>query len=103
LELAPRLTIVEGAELRDTVGELLVEGRAIILLDCAQLNFIDSEGIGALVRTWTSTGRGERLKLFSLTPRVREILQITGLLKVMEHFDDVGSALQSVSARHASA
>jgi|SRR5579864_4642234 anti-sigma B factor antagonist len=102
LELGPRFTIVEGSEVRETVHELLAEGRTSILLDCGQVEFIDSQGIGLLIRTWMSAGKGGKLKLFSLTPRVREILQITGLLKVMENFDDVGLALQSFS-RHASA
>jgi anti-sigma B factor antagonist len=103
LELGSRLTIVEGAELRDAVSELLGAGRAGVLLDCTRVTFVDSQGIGALVRTWISAGRGDRLKLFGLTPRFKEVLQITGLLGVMECFDDVGGALQSVSARSASA
>lgn len=102
LELGPRLTLIEGTELRDTVHELLEEGRSSVLLDCAQLGFIDSQGIGLLIRTWMSAGKGEKLKLFSLTSRVKEILQIAGLLKIMDCFDDVGAALQSFS-RHASA
>ncbi len=92
LELGPRLTLVEGSELREAVDELLAEGRSSILLDCAQVRFIDSQGIGLLVRTWMSAGRGGKLKLFSLTPRVKEILQITGLLKVM--------AASTTSVRH---
>jgi anti-sigma B factor antagonist len=103
LELGPRLTIVEGAELRDAVSELLASGRMGVLLDCAEVGYVDSQGIGALVRVWVSAGRGDRLKLFSLTPRFKEAMQITGLLKVMECFDDVGGALQSSSARRASA
>ncbi len=99
LELGPRLTLIKGSELREAVGELLAEGRSSILLDCAQVRFIDSQGVGLLVRTWMSAGRGGKLKLFSLTPRVKEILQITGLLKVMGWFDDIGSARQSFS-RH---
>jgi anti-sigma B factor antagonist len=100
--LGPRLTHVEGSELRGEVNELLDEGRSSILLDCAQVGFIDSQGVGFLVRTWMSAGRRGQLKLFNLTPSVREILHITGLLKVMDSFDDIGSALQSFS-RHASA
>jgi len=97
LELGPRLTILEGTELRDAATELLEQGRSSILLDCGQVTFLDSQGIGLLVRTWVSAGRGGRLKLFSLTPRFRETLKITGLLKVMDCFDDIESALQSFS------
>lgn len=97
LELGPRLTLLEGTELRDTVDELLAEGRTSILVDCAQTGYADSQGIGLLIRAWTTAGRGGSLKLFSLTPRLRELLQITGLLRIIETFDDVGSALQSFS------
>ena len=97
LELGPRLTAEEGSELKDAVNELLAQGRLAILLDCVRLGFIDSQGIAALVRTWVSAGRGSKLMLFSLTPHVKEVLGITGLLKVMDSFEDVGSALQSFS------
>lgn len=102
LELGPRLTLVEGTELRDAVSDLLARGRSSILLDCTELSYIDSQGVGLLIRTWTTAGRGGKLSLFGVHPRVREILGITGLLKVMGTFDDVGAALQSFS-RHASA
>lgn len=97
LELGSRLTAPEGSELKETVDGLLAQGRSVILLDCVRMIFIDSQGIAALVRTWVSAGRGSKLKLFSLTPHVMEVLQITGLLKVMDIFGDVGAALQSLS------
>lgn len=102
LELGPRLTLVEGSELREAVNESLAEGRSSILLDCAKVDFVDSQGIGLLVRCWMCADKGRKLKLFSLTRRLKEVLRITGLLKVMACFDDVGSALQSFS-QHASA
>lgn len=102
LELGPRLTLLEGTELRDTVNDLVAEARSSILLDCSGVGYADSQGIGLLIRTWTTVGRDGKLKLFSLTPRFKELLQITGLLKVMESYDDVGAALQSLS-RQASA
>ena len=100
LELGPRLTAEEGSELREAVNRLLAQGRSCILLDCIRVSFIDSLGIGALVRTWVSAERGGKLRLFSLTPRMKEVLGITGLLKVMGCFQDVGVALQSFSHDH---
>ena len=102
LELGPRLTLIEGTEIRDTTSELLAQGRSCVLLDCARVNFMDSQGLGLLVRNWVSSGRAGKLKLFSLTPRFKETLQIIGLLKIMDCFEDVESALQSFS-RQASA
>jgi anti-anti-sigma regulatory factor len=73
LELGPRLTAEEGSELKYAVNELLAQGRSAILLDCVRLGFIDSQGIAALVKTWVSAGRGSKLKLFSLTPHLKEV------------------------------
>jgi anti-sigma B factor antagonist len=97
LELGTRLTSEEGSELKETVNALLAQGRSAILLDCVRLGFMDSQGIAALVRTWISAGRGGNLRLFSLTPRVKEVLEITGLLKIFDCYDDVGAALRSSS------
>ena len=95
LELGPRLTMVEGYELRERVKELLAQGRDGILLDCGRVSVIDSQGVGALVRIWTSAGKVGKLKLFGLPPHLKSVLQITGLLRVMDCFDDAGSALRS--------
>ena len=47
------------------------------------------------MRAWLSVGKRGKLKLFGLPPYLRQVLQITGLLKVMDSFDDVGLALRS--------
>jgi anti-anti-sigma factor len=72
LELGARLTAQEGSELKEAVDGLLAQGRSAILLDCLRMVFIDSQGIAALVRIWVAAGRGSKLKLFSLTPHVKE-------------------------------
>jgi anti-sigma B factor antagonist len=95
LELAPRLTHAEGSALHHVVGGLLDGGSQAVLLDCSRVTFIDSLGIGGLIRTWLAVGKRGKLKLFGLSPHLRDVLQITGLLKVMDSFEDVGLALRS--------
>ena len=95
LELAPRLTHAEGSELHHVVSRLLDSGSQAVLLDCSRVTFIDSLGIGGLMRTWLSVGKRGKLKLFGLPPYMRQVLEITGLLKVMDSFEDVGLALRS--------
>jgi anti-anti-sigma factor len=95
LELAPRLTHAEGSELHHVVSGLLDTGSQAVLLDCSRVTFIDSLGIGGLMRAWLSVGKRGKLKLFGLPPYFRQVLQTTGLLKVMDSFDDVGLALRS--------
>ena len=95
LELGERLTIEGVGELREKVESLVADGHTALLLDCSQVTAIDSQGLGALVRTWVSLNhRGGKLKLIH-SVRMREVFEITGLQKVIECFDDVGSALRS--------
>ena len=95
LELGERLTIEGVGELREKVDSLVAGGHIALLLDCSQVTAIDSQGLGALVRTWVSLERcGGKLKLIP-SDRMRKVLEITGLHKVIECFDDVGSALRS--------
>src|SRR5215467_8580671 len=93
LELGPRLTGPEVSELNEAIKDLLGHGNQAVLLDCSSLTFIDSLGIGALVRSWVAVEREGKLKLFGVPSNMRRVLQITGLLKVMGSFEDVGEAL----------
>jgi anti-sigma B factor antagonist len=95
LELGPRLTGAEVPELDETIKDLLEHRSHEVLLDCSSVTFIDSLGIGALVRSWVSVEKKGKLRLLGLSPRLREVLQISGLLKAMGSFDDIGEALRS--------
>ena len=96
LELGERLTIEHVPELRDRLQELAVQGRRSFLLDCNRITVVDSRGIGGLVRNWVSLkNQGGKLKLVNPSVRLREVLQIVGLHKIFESFDDIGAALRS--------
>ncbi len=95
LELSERLTIEYVPELRDRLQNLAVQGHRFFLLDCGQISVVDSQGIGGLVRNWLSLkSRGAKLKLLNPSVRLREVLQIVGLQKVIECFDDIELALR---------
>lgn len=96
LELDERLTLEHVPELRHKLEELAAQGRRSLLLDCSRITVVDSRGIGGLVRNWTSVNsQGGKLKLLHPSSRFREVLQIVGLHKVFESFDDIGAALHS--------
>lgn len=97
LELSGRLHVGAAAEeLDERLQKLITDGRTALLLDCGQVSAIDSQGIKTLVRGVISAQkRGGKLKLLKLTPRVREVLNITRLLTVIESFDDEETALRS--------
>lgn len=100
LELVGRLTMGEAGEaLEAKLESLIAAGRLALLLDCSKVIAIDSQGIKAIIRAVTSIEqRGGKLKLLSLSPRVREVLKITRLLTVLETFDTEAAAIASFSS-----
>lgn len=95
--LRGRLVMGEGEEKLDAaLQDLIGRGERALLLDCAHVTAIDSQGIRALVRNTVSLqNRGGQLKLLRVTRRVRTVLEVTRLLNVIEAFDDEDAALRS--------
>lgn len=69
-----------------------------ILLNLADVTYIDSSGIGELVSGYTTvTNTGGQLKLLNLNKRVKDLLQITKLYTVFEVKEDEADAIRSFS------
>lgn len=99
LEAAGRITLGENVEtLRDQFHQLVAKGRRKILMNLAEVNYIDSSGIGEMVSAYTTLSNlGGTVKLLKLTSRVRDLLQITKLYTVFEVFEDEAEAVRSFS------
>ncbi|MFI5094791.1 MAG: STAS domain-containing protein [Candidatus Acidiferrales bacterium] len=97
VDLSGRIILGEGsALLRKTVRGLLDEKRTRIVLNLADVDYIDSSGIGELVSAYTTAkGRGGELKLLHLTKKVHDLLQLTKLYTVFDVYTDEGTALSS--------
>jgi anti-sigma B factor antagonist len=97
LDMGGRIVLGDGsALLRKTVRELLDDNRIKILINLADINYIDSSGIGELVQAYTSVkNRGGELKLLHLTKKVHDILQITKLYTVFDVYSDEATAVRS--------
>jgi anti-sigma B factor antagonist len=96
VELSGHLTSFETAGLRDSIGSLLAKGRKNIVLNASGLTYLDSSGIGELVRNYmTVVKQGGDMKVVGLTSKVQEILKVTKLHQVLQEFDDEASALRS--------
>lgn len=95
VDLSGRITLGEGSVvLRDTVRELVGKGQKKILLNLAEVNYIDSSGIGELVSAFTTVRReGGDLKLLNLTKKVHDLLQITKLYTVFDIKDNEANAV----------
>lgn len=97
IDAAGRITLGEGSTaFREAVKDLVAKGQKKILLNLAEISYIDSSGIGEMVSGFTSVSNaGGQLKLLNLTKRVQDLLQITKLYTVFEVFDDEAVALSS--------
>jgi anti-sigma B factor antagonist len=100
LDLKGKITLGEGDELlKDKVNSLVNQGSKKIVLNLAEVPYIDSAGLGEIVRTYTTVSRqGGSLKLLNLTKRITDLLAITKLLTVFETFDSENEAIRSFSA-----
>ena len=77
-------------------SELVGAGNKKLLINMAEVSYIDSSGIGELVSGFTTvTGQGGQMKLLKLTNRVKDLLQITKLYTVFEVSDDEAAAVAS--------
>jgi len=91
--------IVLGDEihvLRDAVRGLVAEGKKKIILNLAEVDYIDSSGVGELVGSFTTVrSAGGELKLLNLTQKVHDVLQVTKLYTVFDIRDDEFTAVKS--------
>jgi anti-sigma B factor antagonist len=97
IDAAGRITLGDGASsFRDTIRDLAAKGNNKLLLNLADVSYIDSSGIGEMVSGFTTvTNNGGQLKLLGLSKRVKDLLQITKLYTVFEVFDDETTAIRS--------
>src|SRR5207302_3795482 len=72
LDLKGKITLGEGDELlKDKVNSLVNQGHKKIVLNLAGVPYIDSAGLGEIMRTYTTVSRqGGSLKLLNLTKRI---------------------------------
>ena len=88
----------EASQLRDTIKKDLAQNNRIVL-NLANVNYIDSGGIGTMVSLFTSArNAGGDIKLLHLTKRVGDLLQITKLITVFESYDDEQKAVKAFSS-----
>ena len=97
IDVSGRITVGEGnVMLRETVLGLLDKGNKKLLLNLHNVGYIDSSGMGELVRSYTTVkNQGGQMKLVNLSKRVKDLLQLTRLYSVFEIEPDEASAIES--------
>jgi anti-sigma B factor antagonist len=97
VDVSGRITLGEGnVILREIVRDLAEKGRKVIVLNLGEVQYIDSSGVGELVKAHTTIrNQGGQLKLTNLNKRVHDLLQMTRLSAVFDIQKDEASAIKS--------
>jgi anti-sigma B factor antagonist len=100
LDIEGRIVLGEESNaFREKVKSLLAAGKKKIVLNLAQVGYIDSAGLGTLVATFHSArSQGATLKLTNLGTKFKEVLQVTKLMTVFDTYDNEAAAIQSFGA-----
>jgi anti-sigma B factor antagonist len=97
VDVSGRITLGEGnVMLRETILGIIQKGSNKILLNLHDVGYVDSSGIGELVRSYTTVrNQGGQMKLVNLSKRMHDLLQMTRLSAVFDIQADEASAIQS--------
>jgi anti-sigma B factor antagonist len=97
IDLEGRIVLGEESNaFRERVKSLLAAGKKKIVLNLANVSYIDSAGLGTLVATFHSArSQGGTLKLANLGQKFKEVLQVTKLMTVFDTYDNEAAAVQS--------
>ena len=98
VDVSGKVTLGDGGDavLKDKLRSLVEQGHRKLLLNMADVSYVDSAGLGAIVHSYaTVTNQGGKLKLVSVTKRLKDLLAITKLLTVFETYDSEQEAIGS--------
>ena len=97
--LEPKGKIMGGPDatvLHDTLHDYIKQGKKKVVIDLAEVDWMNSTGLGILISGLTTlrNNQGE-LKLANITEKIESLLTITKLITVFETFDSVEEATES--------
>jgi len=101
LDVSGKILIGDGeVQLKRKLTQLLENGHRQMIINLGEVPYMDSSGLGAIVRCFTAVRRaGGELKLINLTQRLLDLLTITKLMTVFQTYDTEEQALQSFAAQ----
>ncbi len=97
LDLKGKILIGEGIDvLRDAINSTISEQETKVLLNFAEVPYLDSTGLGEVVRSYTSIKKaGGVVKIVNLTNKVKDLLSVTKLITVFDTFEEEDKAIES--------
>jgi anti-sigma B factor antagonist len=104
LDLEGKILLGEGdVVVKQAIDGLLTKGRKRFLLNLAKVPYIDSAGLGQIIRCFTAIRKaGGTLKLLSPNPKVIDLLTVTKLVNVFDWYNLESDALGSFTSAPAS-
>jgi len=92
--LSGRLIMADVPEVRQKLLATVEQGGGKLILDLAEVGFMDSSGLSVLVSALKATrAKGGDIALLHLSPNVRSLIELTRLQQVFPIFDDEAAAL----------
>lgn len=86
----------DAVEFRTLAMRTLESNLGRILIDMSAIPFADSAGLEAMLDVTEELQKsGQALKLCAANKTIREVLTLTGISPMFEHFDDVNTAVRS--------
>lgn len=83
-------------ELRQSVNASIKENEKHLILNFAEVPYLDSTGLGEVVRSYTTLKKeGGTVKITNLTNKVKDLMMVTKLITVFETFEDENEAVKS--------
>ena len=92
-----RLDAKEAIEFKTKMAECINRGHHIIVLNLAEVRFIDSSGLGAIVSTLKLLGRDGNLVLCGVTDPVMSLFKLTRMDRVFQMFASESDALAALA------
>jgi anti-sigma B factor antagonist len=97
VELDGRIVLGEESNsLRERLKSMVAAGKRKIVLNMAEITYIDSAGLGALVAAHVSAKtQGASVRLCNLGKKFHDVMQVTRLLTVFDVYDTQAAAVSS--------
>jgi len=97
LDLKGKILSGEGIEeLRQTIDATIKQNEKQLVLNFAEVPYLDSTGLGEVVRSYTTLKKaGGTIKIMNLTNKVQDLLSVTKLITVFETFENENAAVKS--------
>ena len=99
VDVSGKMVATDSAgRLKDKITSLLFQGEKKIIINLAEVGYVDSSGLGEMVASYGSAVReGAKLKLANAGNRITDLLVMTRLVTIFESHDSEDAAISSFS------